>query len=110
SLEASTLHRLLGTRPDRPTRFRHHADAPLPFDVVVVDEASMIDFALMAKLVDAVPAHARLILLGDRHQLASVEAGAVLGDICGAGGLQLSRGFAAEVAALSGEALDGQAT
>lgn len=82
-LVPSTLHRLLGWQPDDPARFRHHADRPLPCDVVVVDEASMVDLALMARLVDAVPPHARLILLGDRHQLASVEAGSVLADVCG---------------------------
>lgn len=81
--EATTLHRLLGARPDYAT-FRHHAHNPLPADVVVVDEASMVDLALLAKLVAAVPASARLILLGDKDQLASVEAGAVLGDLCAA--------------------------
>ncbi len=79
--EALTLHRLLGYQPGRVT-FRHHADNPLPHDVVVVDEASMIDLALMKKLVDAVSPDARLVLLGDRHQLASVEAGAVFGELC----------------------------
>src|SRR5690606_7541211 len=68
------LHRLLGTIPDRPV-FRHHAANPLPYDVVVVDEASMIDLPLMAKLVEAVPDGARLVLLGDPDQLPSVEAG-----------------------------------
>lgn len=81
--EASTIHRRLGTTPDHPTRFRFGADNPLPVDVAVVDEASMIDFALMTRLVEAIPRGARLILLGDRDQLASVEAGAVLGDLCG---------------------------
>ncbi|MDP3478371.1 MAG: exodeoxyribonuclease V subunit alpha [Desulfoprunum sp.] len=76
---ASTLHRLLGVRPDSPA-FRHGADNPLPYDVVVVDEASMVDLAMMSKLVDALPPGARLILLGDRDQLASVESGAVLAD------------------------------
>jgi exodeoxyribonuclease V alpha subunit len=76
---ASTLHRLLGVRPDSPA-FRHGADNPLPYDVVVIDEASMVDLALMSKLVDALPAEGRLILLGDRDQLASVESGAVLAD------------------------------
>ncbi len=80
--QASTLHRLLGARPDS-VHFRHHRDNPLPLDVLVVDEASMVDLALMAKLVDALPPRARLILLGDKDQLASVEAGSVLGDICG---------------------------
>jgi exodeoxyribonuclease V alpha subunit len=66
-------------RPDSPV-FRHTADNPLPYDVVVVDEASMIDLAMMSKLVDALAPGARLILLGDRDQLASVESGAVLAD------------------------------
>ncbi len=81
----TTLHRLLGTVPDSP-RFRHHADHPLPFDVVVVDEASMIDLPLMAKLVDAVAGGARLVLLGDPDQLPSVEAGDVLAAILAAAG------------------------
>src|SRR5690606_5816094 len=76
----STLHRLLGTIPDSP-RFRHDADTPLPLDVVVVDEASMIDLPLMAKLVDAVPDGTRLVLIGDPDQLPSVEAGDVLSGI-----------------------------
>ena len=79
----TTLHRLLGTIPDSPT-FRHHADNPLPLDVVVVDEASMIDLPLMAKLVEAVPDGARLVLLGDPDQLPSVEAGDVLTGILAA--------------------------
>jgi exodeoxyribonuclease V alpha subunit len=76
----TTLHRLLGTIPGSP-RFRHDADNPLPFDVVVVDEASMIDLPLMAKLVEAVPDGARLVLIGDPDQLPSVEAGDVLSGI-----------------------------
>ncbi|WP_019624486.1 exodeoxyribonuclease V subunit alpha [Thioalkalivibrio thiocyanoxidans] len=79
--EVVTLHRLLGARPDT-RRFRHDARNPLPVDVLVVDEASMVDLELMASLMAAVPAHARLVLLGDRDQLASVEAGAVLGELC----------------------------
>lgn len=82
---ASTLHRLLGTIPDSP-RFRHDADHPLPFDVIVVDEASMVDLPLMCKLVEAVPEGARLILIGDRDQLPSVEAGDVLAAITDAAG------------------------
>jgi exodeoxyribonuclease V alpha subunit len=80
--EATTIHRLLGFRPGS-VAFHHDRDNPLPVDAVVVDEASMVDLALMAKLVRAVPRSARLILLGDKDQLASVEAGAVLGEICG---------------------------
>ncbi len=79
----ATLHRLLGTIPDSPG-FRHHADNPLPLDIVVVDEASMIDLPLMAKLVEAVPDGARLVLLGDPDQLPSVEAGEVLAGILAA--------------------------
>ena len=80
-LTVSTVHRLLGSRPDS-RHFRHHREAPLHADVVVVDEASMIDLEMMAALLDALPEHARLILLGDKDQLASVEAGAVLGQLC----------------------------
>ena len=80
---ASTLHRLLGTRPDSSTRFRHDETHPLVHDVVVVDEASMLSLSLMDRLLAAVRPDARLILLGDPQQLASVEAGVVLGDIVG---------------------------
>jgi exodeoxyribonuclease V alpha subunit len=80
--EASTVHRALGYQQKSPTRFRHDRQNPLPADVVVVDETSMVDLALMTKLVDAVRPNARLILLGDKDQLASVEAGAIFGDIC----------------------------
>lgn len=82
--ETFTLHRLLGTIHGR-SHFRHNEDNPLPFDVVIVDESSMVDVALMARLVQAMPEKGRLILLGDRDQLSSVEAGAVLGDICDSG-------------------------
>ncbi|WP_269789523.1 exodeoxyribonuclease V subunit alpha [Stenotrophomonas sp. Iso1] len=81
----TTLHRLLGVIPDSP-RFRHHADNPLPYDVVVVDEASMIDLPLMTKLVEAVADGTRLVLLGDPDQLPSVEAGDVLSAILRAAG------------------------
>ena len=79
--EAGTLHRLLGVIPGR-SQFRHHKGNPLHLDLLVVDEASMVDLPMMARLLDALPKSARLILLGDKDQLASVEAGAVLGDIC----------------------------
>ena len=77
----TTLHRVLGTRPGS-RRFRHDASNPLPVDVLVIDEASMVDLEMMAAVLDALPASARLILLGDKDQLASVEAGAVLGELC----------------------------
>ncbi len=80
-----TVHRLLGWRSGR-VGFRHDAQWPLPFDVVVVDEASMIDLPLMARLVDAVAPDARLVLLGDPDQLPAVEAGDVLGALCEAAG------------------------
>ncbi|MCJ8500554.1 exodeoxyribonuclease V subunit alpha [Desulfatitalea alkaliphila] len=79
--EARTLHRLLGFMPARG-RYRYNADNPLPSDAVIVDEASMIDLALMVRLMEALAPHTRLVLVGDKDQLASVEAGAVLGDIC----------------------------
>jgi len=79
--EARTLHRLLGSRGDSP-QVRHHAGNPLALDVLVVDEASMVDLALMAKLLDALPTSARLILLGDKDQLCAVEAGAVFAELC----------------------------
>ncbi|WP_290784930.1 exodeoxyribonuclease V subunit alpha, partial [Halomonas sp.] len=79
--EVTTLHRLLGSRPDT-RHFRHNARNPLPLDVLVVDEASMVDVEMMAALLDALPPRARLVLLGDKDQLASVEAGSVLGDLC----------------------------
>lgn len=81
--EVSTLHRLLGSRPDT-RHFSHHAGHQLALDVLVVDEASMIDLEMMACLLEALPPSARLIMLGDKDQLASVDAGAVLGDLCGA--------------------------
>ncbi|HEY9130495.1 MAG TPA: exodeoxyribonuclease V subunit alpha [Dyella sp.] len=79
--EVVTLHRLLGARPDS-RRFAYHAGNPLHLDVLVIDEASMIDLELMSAVLAALPPHARLILLGDKDQLSSVEAGAVLGDLC----------------------------
>ncbi|GGY72899.1 exodeoxyribonuclease V subunit alpha [Marinobacter zhanjiangensis] len=77
----TTLHRLLGSRPDS-RQFRHNRDNPLLVDILVIDEASMVDVDLMASVINALPARAQLILLGDRDQLASVDAGAVLGELC----------------------------
>jgi exodeoxyribonuclease V alpha subunit len=82
-LHASTLHRLLGWRPDSQSRFRHNRGQRLPHDAVIVDETSMVSLSMMARLVEAVRPDARLILVGDPGQLASIEAGAVLGDIVG---------------------------
>ena len=81
SQEAMTLHRLLGFQYGK-VGFRHHATNPLSADVIIVDEASMIDLALMSKLLEAVRPDARLVLLGDKDQLASVEAGAVMATLC----------------------------
>ncbi|QIA62624.1 exodeoxyribonuclease V subunit alpha [Vibrio astriarenae] len=78
--DASTIHRLLGAIPNS-VEFRHNKHNPLHLDVLVVDEASMVDLPMMYRLAEALPDHARLILLGDKDQLSSVEAGAVLGDI-----------------------------
>lgn len=80
--EAKTLHRLLGMRPGRVAP-RHGPENPLHLDVLVVDESSMIDLPLMHKTLAALPSDARLILLGDKDQLASVEAGSVYADLCG---------------------------
>ena len=79
--QASTIHRMLGSLPNTPS-FRHNAENPLHADMIIIDEASMVDLPMMAKLMQAVPPGAKLILLGDRHQLASVQPGSVLGDIC----------------------------
>ena len=80
ALQSSTLHRLLGWTPNS-TRFRHHRGNRLPYDVVVVDETSMLSLTMMARLVEAVRPSARLVLVGDADQLASVDAGAVLKDL-----------------------------
>ena len=79
--EVSTVHRLLGSFGGT-RRFRHDATNPLPLDVLVLDEASMVDLETMAAVIAALPARARLVLLGDKDQLASVEAGNVLGELC----------------------------
>lgn len=80
-LQASTLHRLLGWRPDSTSRFRHHRANRLPHDLVIIDETSMVSLTLMARLLEALRPDARLILVGDPGQLASVEAGTVLSDL-----------------------------
>jgi exodeoxyribonuclease V alpha subunit len=80
-LQATTLHRLLGSRPDTSVRFKHNRGNRLPHDVIVVDETSMVSLTMMARLLEAVRPGTRLILVGDPDQLASVEAGAVLADL-----------------------------
>lgn len=85
-IKASTIHRLLGWRPDAHTRFLHEKDDPLPHDVIVVDEMSMVSLQLMVRLLDAVRPNARIVLVGDPDQLASVEAGTVMADITRAPG------------------------
>lgn len=99
--ETKTLHRLLGFRPDRQ-EFRYDSSNRLHFDLLIVDEASMIDVPLMAALVSALPEKARLILVGDRDQLTSVEAGSLLGDICAGGEQVWSTGYCQQVARLAG--------
>ncbi|MDM7853667.1 exodeoxyribonuclease V subunit alpha [Cellulomonas alba] len=105
-LHASTVHRLLGWRPGSTTRFLHGTQRPLPHDLVIVDEASMVSLELMARLAEAVRPDARLVLVGDPDQLASVEAGAVLGDLVASlstGVVRLTRAhrFGAELGALA---------
>ena len=118
TLAARTLHRLLGYQHFNPTRFRHDRHNPLAADLVVVDEASMVDLTMMAHLFDAVGDTTRLVLVGDRRQLASVDTGTVLADLCAWGGaagrplveLRASRRFPTESAvgrfAQRSEALD----
>lgn len=100
-LEAVTLHRLLGAQMETQ-RLRYHADNLLNLDILVVDEASMVDLAMMAKLIAALPAQARVIFLGDHDQLASVEVGSVLGDLCRDMPGKWRAARAAELGALTG--------
>jgi exodeoxyribonuclease V alpha subunit len=101
---ASTLHRLLGRRPDSTSRFRYDRHNRLPHDVLIVDETSMVSLSLMARLTEAVRSDARLTLVGDPEQLASVEAGAVLGDLVGPAlhALQMTPEARAEIEKVSG--------
>jgi exodeoxyribonuclease V alpha subunit len=106
-LSAVTLHRLLGWQPGNRARFRHDRRNRLPHGVVVVDETSMVALTMMARLLEAVRPAARLVLVGDPDQLASVEAGAVLGDIVGPAseGLLLSAGAARSLSQVAGHPL-----
>lgn len=85
-LEATTLHRLLGYQHSNPSRFRYHGERPLPHQVVVVDETSMVDVAMVCKLLEALAPEAHLLFLGDADQLVSVECGSVMADLCAPGG------------------------
>ena len=111
ALEGATLHRLLGFNPGNRSRFRHNRTNRLPHDAVVVDETSMVSLSRMARLAEAVRPDARRILVGDPDQLASVEAGAVLGDIVGpaAEGFRMSRAARARVAAVSRQRIPDEA-
>ena len=106
AINASTLHRLLGRRPDSNSRFRHDRHNRLPHDVLIVDETSMVPLSLMARLAEAVRSDARLVLVGDPEQLASVEAGAVLGDIVGPAqaGMRMTAAARVELAQITGVA------
>jgi exodeoxyribonuclease V alpha subunit len=103
AVEGSTIHRLLGWHPERG-RFRHDAASPLPYDLVVVDETSMVSLSLMTRLLEAVRPDARVVLVGDPDQLTSIEAGSVLGDVVGpaADGLLRLGAAAAELAPIVG--------
>ncbi len=104
-MEAATLHRLLGHRSGYASFVRYEEEL-LPYDVVIVDEASMVSLNLLCSLTRALPRDAKLILLGDRDQLASVEAGAVLGELCGPERRRrYSRSFGAMITAASGQSL-----
>ena len=108
-IEYSTIHRSLGFQPQTPTRFQYDAENPLPYDLLVVDETSMVDLPLMTKTLAALRTDARLILLGDAYQLASVAAGSVLSDISGpthAGALTLSDEVAQTLEAVLGLSLE----
>jgi len=97
--ESSTVHRLLGVAPGS-SRARYHAESPLPIDVLVVDEASMLDLAMATRLFEAVPPSARIVLLGDKDQLAAVESGAVFAEL--SADARLSEACAERVAGLCG--------
>jgi exodeoxyribonuclease V alpha subunit len=117
-LRATTLHRLLGSRPDTSSRFRHHRGNRLPHDVIVVDETSMVSLTMMARLLEAVRPRTSVLLVGDPDQLASVDAGAVLADLVdGLDGrtdtriasLRTSHRFGASIGELASAIRDGDA-
>lgn len=103
--QAKTLHRLLGAQPDSQ-QFRYHRENLLTLDILIVDEASMVDLPMMGKLIEALPENVKLIFLGDKDQLASVEAGAVLGDICQFADIGYSAKRAKELTQLTSYPLD----
>uniref|UniRef100_UPI0040576855 exodeoxyribonuclease V subunit alpha n=1 Tax=Candidatus Electrothrix sp. TaxID=2170559 RepID=UPI0040576855 len=101
--QAQTLHRLLGSRPGAAT-FRFNKENPLYLDLLILDEASMIDLEMMVNILEALPEKTRIILLGDRNQLASVEAGSLFADLCGDDGSRWSPQLCAELEQLTGTA------
>ncbi|MBL4632394.1 MAG: exodeoxyribonuclease V subunit alpha [Kofleriaceae bacterium] len=106
---ASTLHRCLGSIGGSSTKFRHNQHHRLATDIMLVDEASMVDLGMMRRLVDALPEDARLILIGDMDQLASVDAGAILGDICNSGGKRgFSPSFQTRISKFAGSSSEGR--
>ena len=107
-LTAQTLHRLLGWRPDSRSRFRHDAGNRLPYDVVVVDESSMVSLTMMARLLEALRPTARLVLVGDPDQLTPVDAGAVLSDLVHRPAPPGAPATVPPEAAADGEVLDGE--
>ncbi len=102
--EASTIHRLLQFNPSK-RQFQHNKDNPLHLDLLIIDEASMIDIVLMASIFEALPANCRLILLGDKNQLSSVEAGNLFGDICGDTQPRWSQELQQQINSLTGQAV-----
>ncbi|HEY5717906.1 MAG TPA: exodeoxyribonuclease V subunit alpha, partial [Motiliproteus sp.] len=101
---AHTLHGLLGVRPNS-TQLRHHADNPLPLDLLLIDEASMVDLPMMTRVLRALPPQARLILVGDANQLPSIAVGSVLADLAPLPHAGYSAAAAASIADLCGYAL-----
>ena len=117
-IRATTLHRLLGSRPDTSSRFRHHRGNRLPHDVIVVDETSMVSLTMMARLLESVRPQTRLLFVGDPDQLASVDAGAVLADLVDGLGtrhdarvaaLKTSHRFGSSIGELAASIRDGDA-
>ena len=108
AVQASTIHRLLGWRPDNRSRFRHDRHHQLPHHAVILDETSMVSLTQMSRVLEAARPTSRLILVGDPQQLTSVEAGAVLGDVVGpaAGGPRMRPQARDQLEAVTGHRVD----